>query len=276
MPCVTVGDGVGTRGQIAGIVIFAFGAAALIVLLLPRIGAGGAVPPVTVLMSTGLLVAVVTTGGLAWIIRRQLRLPALFLLYVVGYNLLVVVVKFILAPQGVYDLNRTVPFESVAPISEPVGAVLAAATVLVLYLLVYTIIYRVVRRRVLGPRRWNRKWTRRVVLLIIGAALLLAATGSLAVLYIPVVAAWAAAPYLEFVFSSGVSVLVALALAGATALCVLAFSEAATRARLVGEAGTLVAFFWVGLAFLALYHLLWVVYILVLTSLWPLKVVVPK
>jgi hypothetical protein len=273
---VTVGATVGNRGWIAGIVILAFGAAALIVLLLPRIGAGGAVPPVTVLMSTGLLVAVVTTGGLAWIIRQQFRLPVVFLLYAVGYNLLVVVVKFILAPQGVYDLNRTVPFESVAPINEPVGAVLAAALVLVLYVLVYTIIYRLVRRRVLGPRRWNRKRMRRLVLLIIGAALLLGATGSLAVLYIPVVVAWAAAPYLQFVFSSGVSVLVAVALAGATALCVLAFSEAATRSRLVGEAGTLVAFFWVGLAFLALYHLLWVVYILVLTSLWPLKVVVPK
>lgn len=274
VPLVTVGDRADNRGWIAGIVILVFGAAALIVLLLPRIGAGGAVPPVTVLMSTGLLVAVVTTGGLAWIIRQQLRLPVVFLLYAVGYNLLVVVVKFILTPQGVYDLNRTVPFESLVPISEPVGAVLTAAIVLVLYVLVYTIIYRLVRRRVLGPRRWNRKRMRRLVLLIIGAALLLAATGSLAVLYIPVV--WAAAPYLEFVFSSGVSVLVAVALAGATALCVLAFSEAATRARLVGEAGTLVAFFWVGLVFLALYHLLWVVYILVLTSLWPLKMVVPK
>ena len=36
------------------------------------------------------------------------------------------------------------------------------------------------------------------------------------------------------------------------------------------------SFFWVGLYFLALYHVLWVVYVLVLTSIWPLKVVTPK
>jgi hypothetical protein len=36
------------------------------------------------------------------------------------------------------------------------------------------------------------------------------------------------------------------------------------------------SFFWIGLYFLALYHVLWVVYVLVLTSTWPLKVVTPK
>jgi hypothetical protein len=37
-----------------------------------------------------------------------------------------------------------------------------------------------------------------------------------------------------------------------------------------------VAFFWVGLAFLAIYHVVWVIYIVALTALWPLRVVVPK
>lgn len=35
-------------------------------------------------------------------------------------------------------------------------------------------------------------------------------------------------------------------------------------------------FFWVGVSLLAVYHVLWVVYILVLTTIWPLRVVVPK
>jgi hypothetical protein len=43
-----------------------------------------------------------------------------------------------------------------------------------------------------------------------------------------------------------------------------------------GNAAVLVSFFWLGLYFLVLYHVLWVVYVLVLFSLWPLKVVVPK
>jgi hypothetical protein len=57
---------------------------------------------------------------------------------------------------------------------------------------------------------------------------------------------------------------------------VLAFRSAAERAQILGDAAVFVSFFWVGLAFLALYHALWVVYILVLTSIWPLKVVSAK
>ena len=45
---------------------------------------------------------------------------------------------------------------------------------------------------------------------------------------------------------------------------------------LVGDAALLVSVFWLGLGFLALYHALWVVYVLVLTSIWPLKVITPK
>src|SRR5205085_1233591 len=82
--------------------------------------------------------------------------------------------------------------------------------------------------------------------------------------------------YLDFVFSSGVSLLVALALAAATAFAALAFDATSKRAHALGDATMYMSFFWVGLYFLALYHVLWVVYVLVLTSIWPLKVVTPK
>jgi hypothetical protein len=82
--------------------------------------------------------------------------------------------------------------------------------------------------------------------------------------------------YVGFVFSSSVSLLVALALSGAGALATLAFTDTADRAAAIGDVSLLAMFFWVGVAFLALYHVLWVVYVLVLTTIWPLKVVVPK
>jgi hypothetical protein len=82
--------------------------------------------------------------------------------------------------------------------------------------------------------------------------------------------------YVDFALSSSVSVLIAVALAGAGSLAALAFKDARDQAEIVGDAALLVSFFWLGLAFLALYHVLWVVYILVLTAVWPLKVVVPK
>jgi hypothetical protein len=82
--------------------------------------------------------------------------------------------------------------------------------------------------------------------------------------------------YIDFVFSSSLSLLIAIILACATGLAAMAFRSASDRARLVGDASLFMSFFWVGLSFLALYHVLWVVYVLVLTSIWPLKVVTPK
>ncbi len=96
------------------------------------------------------------------------------------------------------------------------------------------------------------------------------------VLAIPLFFAAGGIEYVQFVFSSGFSLAVSFALIGATTLAALAFHEVGERARIVGDVGVLVAFFWVGLAFLALYHVVWVIYIVALTALWPLRVVVPK
>jgi hypothetical protein len=46
--------------------------------------------------------------------------------------------------------------------------------------------------------------------------------------------------------------------------------------RVLSTANLLVNVFLVGLVFLVLFHILWVVYILVVTSIWPLNTVVPK
>ena len=108
-----------------------------------------------------------------------------------------------------------------------------------------------------------------VVLVLLG----IGSGGAILILLLPV---FGGLDYLDFVFSSGVSLLVALALAGATALAALAFDASSKRAHALGDATMYMSFFWVGLYFLALYHVLWVVYVLVLTSIWPLKVVTPK
>jgi hypothetical protein len=93
---------------------------------------------------------------------------------------------------------------------------------------------------------------------------------------LPLVAVGSGAQYLEFVFTSAGSFTIAVVLAAAATLAGLAFKGTGERAAALGDVALFVSFFWVGLAFLALYHVLWVVYLLVLTSIWPLKVVVPK
>ena len=85
---------------------------------------------------------------------------------------------------------------------------------------------------------------------------------------------FAGGEYVGFVFSSAVPV-VAVALAGAVALARLALVDTAERARGIGDA-TLLASLGRGRLPRAYLHALWVVYVLVLTSLWPLKVVTSK
>jgi hypothetical protein len=259
--------------------LLASGGAALVAALVPRVASEGTIPPVGVLLLTGSLIALITTGALYAGLRTDLRLPTRVAAYAVGYNLLIVLVKFVLAPRGLYEVNRTVDLTGFFPLNEAAGAVITAVFVLLLYLIVYVVIYRVSRRRIDALAKVEAverpKTARRIVLPLVVGALILAGTGGAAAL-IPLALFSSGLEYLDFVFSSALSALIGLALAGASALAFMAFGSATDRARVLGDAAVLVSFFWVGLYFLALYHALWVVYLLVLTTIWPLRVVVPK
>jgi hypothetical protein len=151
--------------------------------------------------------------------------------------------------------------------------------VLLLYVAVYWTIYRIFRRRLGSQAKRLRERliaSGEIIAAAVGASILLAMAGGAIVLLVPLIVVGSGFDYLRFVFTSATSLFIAVVLALATALVAMAFKETAERAALVGEAALFVTFSWVGLCFLALYHVLWVVYILVLTSIWPLKVVVPK
>ncbi len=252
----------------------------IVVTLVPRAGDGGTEPPVGLLLLGGVLIAAVMGPAVYVAMRRELRLPATVALYAVAYNAAIVLVKFTLAPKGLYDVNQTVNLTGYFTPSDPVGAITAAAVVFLMYFIVYGLIYRVYRlrlRRLLDlpePQR-TRRLRRSVIPLVVGA-ILLSMVGGAGILFLPLIAVSSAAEYLEFVFASGVSLLITVVLAGATSLVVLAFRETTERARVIGDAALLVSFFWMGLVFLAIYHVLWVAYVLMLTTIWPLRVVVPK
>jgi hypothetical protein len=157
-------------------------------------------------------------------------------------------------------------------------ATLASACIFLLYLGVFAFLYKTFRGNIGQGDAADRTPTfirgRSVVVGIVFLTLLLVATGGAILLALLPLAG--GLTYLEFVFSSGLSLMIGVVLACATAFATLAFRATADRARLVGDATVFMSFFWVGLYFLALYHVLWVVYVLVLTSIWPLKVVTPK
>jgi hypothetical protein len=260
-------------------VVAGFCLALVVALLVPRAGWGGDSPPVGALLSVAALVTVFTTGALYLGLRRDLNLPTRVALYAVAFNMLIVVVKFVLGPFGLYEVNRTVDLTSQFPIDDVVGAVWTAGLVFFLYLLGYYLVYRLASLRIrrLSRDGGGRERARRTVLVFVAAAYAVAGAGvALAVVVLVGGSSASIDQYLEFAFSSSVSVLIAVALAGAGSLAALAFRDTAEQAEVVADAALLSTLFWVGLAFLALYHALWVVYVLVITAVWPLKVVVPK
>jgi hypothetical protein len=260
-------------------ILTGFGLAVLaIYVVLPDQGEG-TTPPIRTLVGAGAIIALLTLGALAWALASDLSLPAEVAVLAVAFNGLVVLVKFVLAPKGFYEVNQSVELSGIFNVDDAVGASIAATLVFVLYLTAFVVLYRIARRRLVpatgAPS--SRKWGRNLVIALLVGAVLFAVGGALvAIVAIPLIFAAAGLEYLSFVFTSSFALLIALALAGAATLASFAFTSTAERARLAGDAALLVGFFWVGLAFLALYHALWVVYVLALTATWPLKVVVPK
>ena len=259
--------------QVWGKLAVAFALAAVAVVVVPKLGTGDQQPGVGTLLAAGAVVAVLTTGALYVVLRSDLGLPASIALLAVGYNALVVLVKFVLAPRGLYEVSEEGELETFFDFNQTGVAIFVGIVVFVLYALALWIIYRVCRKRLERAALREREpmaWTRIVVISLVVAAIVFASGG------LPLIAALGGLDYVGFVLSSSVSVLVALALAGAISLASITLRSSADHAILVGDAALLVSVFWLGLGFLALYHALWVVYILVLTSIWPLKVITPK
>jgi hypothetical protein len=248
-----------------------------VVMLVPRtVSGGGDVPPVRMLIETAVVVSLICALALFWGIRSDLGLPVKVGLYAVLFNTLVIVVKLALAPHGFYDVNQSRNLTSGLEINDSFAAGAGAALIFLLYAVVYVVLYRFFRSRiahiaVADPVPRIPRWL--AIALVVLVLLGIGSGGAILILLLPL---FGGLDYLDFVFSSGVSLLVALALAAATAFAALAFDATSRRAHAVGDATMYMSFFWVGLYFLALYHVLWVVYVLVLTSIWPLKVVTPK
>jgi hypothetical protein len=250
-----------------------------VVVFVPRtVSSSGDVPPVGMLLATAAVVGVICAALLFWGLRSDLGLPATAALYAVAFNVLVILVKLGLAPHGFYEVNQSRDLDGLFSIDNGLMAMLAAAAIFVLYVAVYLVLYRYFRVKVehLAPADPIPRFVsgRALVIgVVVLTFLLIASGGALLLVLVPIAAGF---DYVDFVFSSSLSLMIGVILACATALAAAAFNSAADRARLVGDASVFMSFFWVGLYFLALYHALWVVYVLVLTSIWPLKVVTPK
>jgi len=252
--------------------------AGVVLRLLPLDKGGRDQPPVSLLAWLALVIAVITCAAVFVVVRFQLRLPASIALLAVVFNALVVGVKYVAGPHAVFEANRKTEFEANVSLNDSVGALLTAVMVFALYALVLVLIFRWARRRAGLPARIKGRASKRPETIVAGifAFLAFAVAALIMVVGLLVLGSETGLAYLGYVFSSAAALVVAAVLAVAVTVAMTAFASTAARAKALGDASSLVALFVVAMAFLALYHVLWVVYILVLTSVWPLKVVTPK
>jgi hypothetical protein len=275
-PGATVAPKVRITGRAWIKVLLAF-ALATAASLVPMLGDGtGGGPPLSTLVGVGSLVAAFTGAGLYVVVRRDLRLGATAAVCAVGGGVLIVAVKFVLGPFGLYEMNARKPLEALgAPLGTGAGTMLVAGLVGALYITGYGVIYRLASGLMVTGRPVSDLGLK-IIAVIVGVLVFGSVFGGGAIAAMVILSFRDTLSYVTVVAASSAGAAVGLLLAIASALTAVVFQDAGKRERVVGEATLMVSVFWLGIAFLALYHVLWVVYILILATLWPLKVVTPK
>src|SRR5262249_17972779 len=102
---------------------------------------------------------------------------------------------------------------------------------------------------------------------------ILIATSTYALILLPIIGTY---QYLYYLINSEMAILIPLSLFGAVVFATAAFSTAAQQARFTRDASIIALFIWIGLSLLVTYHVLWMLYFLLITSIWPLRVITPK
>jgi hypothetical protein len=140
----------------------------------------------------------------------------------------------------------------------------------------YGVFRRRFRRRSLPsepPPEQGGRWSNRTI--VIGAVALVAFTGSFLWIMPVVYVGFPTFSYLFYIFATfGAAITLALVLAAF--LAYKSFDEVEKRAVRLGDATLLASFFWLGLALILLYHVMWVVFLLTLVSIWPFRTYTPK
>jgi hypothetical protein len=198
-------------------------------------------------------------------LRSLLPRKAIFIAAALSYNALLVAVKFGLGPAALYAANASTNNAGFLFLDTPVAYPGAAAIAAVLYgagfLVIYLIQHERLQRKV-GPLPGLANGAFQLFLVMF----ILAVVGGVTVLGL--------GGFLEYAlsaFTGLLGVLIAGALVLAIACCSLAFNEAVNQASLTRNVAVLTTFAWIGLAFIAAYHVLWLVFLLALISIWPLR-----
>ena len=270
-----------------------FLASILAILTIPKLDPSTEGPGIITVLGVGLVITLFTAYVIYFGVNTSLNLPKKFFLFVFLYNTLVIVVKFVLSPLSVYQVNEFINF-TIIPFDELFLRMTFTITGIIVFLLYFFVFYRIylhfkqkVEKSIPQEAIAVEKTKRYKTLVFWGIALLIVLLVCLIILFnvLPILVISGlfivftpliSLEYIGIVFSGALSILITIALLVAIYLVTETFRSAAEQAIVLRDITILASFFWIGTAFLFIYHALWIVYMLMLTTLWPLKVVTPK
>jgi hypothetical protein len=255
------------------------GSAAMVAV--PGLFAGSVQPEFTVFLVAGVAAIVLTAGFFGYIYRLGMGFGRTVLVLAAGYNALIAAVKLGLAPAALYQANREQAFDAAFGDPNELWFYLGVGSgILLLYLLIFRMMYSVFRRRFRRrslpsepPPEQRGRWSNRTI--VVGVVVLVAIAASFLWIMPVVYVGLPTFSYLFYIFTT-FGAAIALALVLAAVLAYKAFDEVEKRAVRLGDATLLAGFFWLGLALILLYHVMWIVFFLTLVSIWPFRTYTPK
>jgi hypothetical protein len=274
-------------------------------------------PGIITFVGVGLAVSFFIITALRVVMRTSLNIPGQFLFFFIIYNVLIIIVKFSLAPASLYLVNQSQEFgegfESPL-VSGSIGLLpiwfIRPFIIFLLYLLVFIFMYFIFKRKFKNEvgENYNQEiqdsnfnkyqkykkftllgikiYVLAILIFIISIFIVSIDAKDKMTQGIDALLFWfyfyfgfSFFSFLEYagnIFLTLYSTLIALALVGAVYFATKAFQTAKEQAVVLRDISVLVSFFWIGAAFLFIYHALWAVYFLIIATLWPFAVVHPK
>lgn len=265
----------------------------LAVAFLPRVastfGASNA-PSLLQLAFTGIFLIIATTI-LLWYAAKTIGLGRGWFLLALAYNSLIILIKFVLSPSSLYQ--QTYRLDALSFDFNPNvqgGYIWVGALVLLLYAGAFAIIYAVYRKKmktallVSSPQPSQSSQVASTeskhsinfflkAIIIIGILFLGVITRFLFVpLFFAMIFAGPAFSYVQYVFT-GTGLVLLIAIIITIFLAIGAFEKATYTAVEMRDGAVLATFFFLGISLIFIYHVLWVIYMGTLISIWPFKVI---
>lgn len=212
---------------------------------------------------------------------KVVGLKAGWLLLSILFTSTMIVLKFVLIPRALYTQTFVNSVGSFVPISVQAFA-WVAVVFFAIYASVFVSAYKYYRRKVTGEvalakerKPYSPKATLAYIGLFIAIGFVLVVSGLGVVIFILAATASSVLSYAQALVAGGGFVLVVTTLL-AVLLSVKYLESAADQAVKLKKPALLTIAFWIGFSLLLSFHVLWVVFMGILLSIWPFKTITPS